>query len=1480
MAVKQSILAILFILTFMFSASFSANAIANNFNLTILSQQHDFTTHNVTIEIKNLQNINNNFNLQLLFSNLSFLPSQMKNVQIYELKSLNTSFPTPTTQLVEANSTYPKNITDFKYSKGCWNETKSEKVFPCNVTKITGTGVEWKMLASWKPTKMQLVNSEKNVSTSYGNINIAKSTSKCDADDFNTTLNCNGTKRFQITWETPVATSGSGWGSEGYYEVLDANTGISYDPPWGNITFTKRLEVNFTNPDSKDHLNERVMFHLGNNSDILKFTQASFQDIRITNRSGSAIPHQKVYYSQNDTRADALAWWINNTAGATVSYSIYFNSSTALDANSTLYTRYEFFENQSIYMNGGFTPFESDTGGLYRNTSTTHNITNVTSLSAGQSIAVGGGTGEFRHNGIASPSKDVNGSFIISWWQMINSTNSFVNGIQQTTGPNVWGLVTDAGGAIAILNGSNGINNYVITPHNITANTWNWFELEKNDTGEYYWFANTTGKFFLGADTALSENYSNVVFGIQGGGTGGPLFEDFLIQQNVAGFGAQYNEYPIGSYMTLGPLENVTACQTISATQNITATNSINNAGNAQCIIIDAPNVIYDCASYTVDGTDAGSSIGFNVSSRADNTTIRNCIVRDWAEGIQTNARNTVLDNITALSNTAEGIFFGNNPQASGGLVTSSNISNNVQGINDRGSTTNIINTSIDANGLDGLIFTSKNVATANYVRARWNGRSGISSSGGSGHTVINSIMTGNDRYGWEASGATGEVSYNNTYQNNIWGGVMFVTGSTISTFVNQTFQSNTYWDLNLTNTAGGVDLINLDFTGHSNITIQHGLSISIKNISVGGIPANPSNDYVAIGQWLNITNVSGTATLYINMTYLASDIPAGFAEGNLSWAKYNGTAWQNLTSNFANTYGVDTVNNVVWANITNFTGQMGGVVFAPLVNNISIAAAGIVNVTNISYVAPTEANITYKNFNWIQINVTAQNFTNITISVFNSSGLFNTSYSTVSAFYVNVTNMPSGNYTFNATATNSSNGQVSTDTRLIVIDTILPTAISFVSPTPNNQTDQNWNNTFVNITATDINLANNMSVTFFNSSGFFNTTNVTAIPTGSINFFQYNFTDMRDGNYSYNGTVYDKAGNVNFTETRQIIIDTALTNIDFGTLTDTNQSRLNRNFVQINISSYDINLANLTITVYNSAGLYNETTRSSVTSMFLNFTGIADGNYTFNGTATDKANNRNYTTLRQVLVDTVLPIPLFIGQTEANNTGKNVSFVLVNVSTTEINLANISITLYNETGLMNTSVSTVSPFFMNFTALNVDGNYTFNATATDIVNNINYSVTRFVILDRIRPNFINLSLPTPDNQSTISGTVTLNVSANDTNIRNITIYMNGTNALASCTATPCSFSWNTNTIGNGNVTLNATVTDVADNMNSSETRVFVINNVATPSGGGGGGGGITISPPKIAAVIKEQVTSFKKDWLWILLIIIGIWVLNKKKKN
>jgi len=530
-----------------------------------------------------------------------------------------------------------------------------------------------------------------------------------------------------------------------------------------------------------------------------------------------------------------------------------------------------------------------------------------------------------------------------------------------------------------------------------------------------------------------------------------------------------------------------------------------------------------------------------------------------------------------------------------------------------------------------------------------------------------------------------------------------------------------------------------------------------------------------------------------------------------------------------------------------------------------------------INFTNPTETSgITLANRNNIVVNVTANdtNLANITINLYNSTGLVNSTTSSTSPLFLNFTNLINGIYFFNATAADSANNRNSTETRNVTIfyDIISP----FVSVVYPQNTTYNVNVSALNYSYSDTNpnkcwYSTNLGVT-----------NSTPAVNAGVNF-----TGITSIEGSNTWTLYcnDSNGYLN-SSSKTFAKDTIYPTINFTSPTETNGTTLlTRNNIIVNVTANDTNLANVTINLYNSTGLVNSTTKTALP-YFVNFTNLANTIYYFNASATDYANSINSTETRRVNVsyDNIPPvISIYSPQNTTysnrtilvnftadsyqalwfNNGTANISYTTVNYtnagegSNTFVfyandsagNLNSTSVTFdvdttyptisivspasganyTNATQLVNISTSGASyTWFFNGTGNETytgevyrtygQGSNTLYAYANDSAGNLNSTSATFFV-DSIKP-IVGFVSPTPANNSILSqNNIPVNISVNETNLDKVVLRLYNSTALINTTISSLSnlFVSFTN-LANGIYYINATANDTLGNENSTST--------------------------------------------------------------
>ena len=431
-----------------------------------------------------------------------------------------------------------------------------------------------------------------------------------------------------------------------------------------------------------------------------------------------------------------------------------------------------------------------------------------------------------------------------------------------------------------------------------------------------------------------------------------------------------------------------------------------------------------------------------------------------------------------------------------------------------------------------------------------------------------------------------------------------------------------------------------------------------------------------------------------------------------------NGTMDYNSLTNIANRSVMFYQNNTIESYVTcqDVVGWNG----SSVKSNVSI-------IINLSIIPFMPINNTFSNTSEVNIsaNYSGLNLSNATLYIYNQTGgLYNNTFynltdqtngtlSTIVSFF-------DGIFTWFWNIINIFDNTVQSDNYTLLVDTITPT-ISFTSIT----TSAGFitiNTIMANISRQDTNL-NYSIINLYNSTGLHN----------SSNNITFNFTNLPDGIYNLNASVYDNVSHINNTETRQITIDGSYPSISFTPITTSGYKTTNS--IIANITAYDFTLNYTIINLYNSTGLHNSSDSFNIT-----FTNLPDGIYNLNATIVDNTTRRNNTETRQIIIDTNLVYAVNITQvTPPNNTySSNLSWNISMNYSSGSNLSNATLHIFNATGEINQTffnlsgtkngiISTIFDF--------ISGVYSWFFEIFNIIGNVNYTENRTLTLDVELPN-------------------------------------------------------------------------------------------------------------------------------------------------
>ncbi len=585
------------------------------------------------------------------------------------------------------------------------------------------------------------------------------------------------------------------------------------------------------------------------------------------------------------------------------------------------------------------------------------------------------------------------------------------------------------------------------------------------------------------------------------------------------------------------------------------------------------------------------------------------------------------------------------------------------------------------------------------------------------------------------------------------------------------------------------------------------------------------------------------------NDTYWGSDTTFRV---NVSYTEIN---FGNVTFNLLNSSNVNingTKFNGSSNRAMNFTGLAEGVyrlnvtVVDSATNvNTSEQRTFTIDTTRPLITYETNINSLTNNTNWSQatfyvnVSYTETNFDNVTFNLLNSSSanINGTKFNGSTNRAINFSGLADGIYRLNVTVVDLANNSNTSEQRTFTIDTTRPLITFEENGLVNPANDTYWGSdtTFrVNVSYTETNF-DNVTFNLLNSSS----ANINGTKFNGSTNRAINFSGLDDGVYRLNVTVVDTANNTN-TSQRTFTIDTTRPLITYETNINslTNNTNWSQATFYVNVSYTETNFDNVTFNLLNSSSAnINGTKFNGSTNRAINFSGLADGIYRLNVTVVDLANNSNTSEQRTFTIDTTRPLITFEENglvNPANDTywGSDTTF-RVNVSYTETNFDNVTFNLLNSSSanINGTKFNGSTNRAINFSGLD-DGVYRLNVTVVDTANNSNTSDQRTIRIDTTNPLVNHTTGSVINNTNLTVASIFVNYTVTETNLANITFVVsnasNGSQIFNTSTLfTTDRLFMNYTVNGDGNYTLNVTVTDTLNHRNMTVNRFVTVDLVA-----------------------------------------------------
>lgn len=242
---------------------------------------------------------------------------------------------------------------------------------------------------------------------------------------------------------------------------------------------------------------------------------------------------------------------------------------------------------------------------------------------------------------------------------------------------------------------------------------------------------------------------------------------------------------------------------------------------------------------------------------------------------------------------------------------------------------------------------------------------------------------------------------------------------------------------------------------------------------------------------------------------------------------------------------------------------------------------------------------------------------------------------------------------------------------------------------------------------------------------------NITMTRINDTNFGHIN-TSIADGFYVAKFYANDTLGNLNSTESISFNINTTAAQIAYNPPTENSGVFKSKNSIEINVTGI-INplLDTLVIRLYNSTNSQINSSTTSTSQNYINFSNLIDGIYYYNATRISLLNGNISLETRNITLDSTKPNLSIISPNESSAFGTNTSLTL-NFSASDLNLQSC---WYNLDNAQNITIPC-----SNTTFNASDGAHLLNLFANDSAGNIEHKQRNFSIV--LGPPLISISAP------------------------------------------------------------------------------------------------------------------------------------------
>ncbi|WP_136526864.1 Ig-like domain-containing protein [Geomonas ferrireducens] len=321
---------------------------------------------------------------------------------------------------------------------------------------------------------------------------------------------------------------------------------------------------------------------------------------------------------------------------------------------------------------------------------------------------------------------------------------------------------------------------------------------------------------------------------------------------------------------------------------------------------------------------------------------------------------------------------------------------------------------------------------------------------------------------------------------------------------------------------------------------------------------------------------------------------------------------------------------------------------------------------------------------------------------------------------------------------------------------------------------------------------------------------------------YSWNTSGLTPGSYTLMTKAYDAAGNIGQSQSVTVNVANDLT-APTVSLTSPGNNMTVSGSVNIAASASD-NVGVSRVEFYLNNVLLSATNMSPYAYAW-NSKNVANGVYTLTAKAYDAAGNLGLSQALTINVSNDLTAPSV--SLASPLSGSTVSGTVAVTANASDNVGVSKVEFYRN-NVLQATVAT-APYSYNWDTKTVtNGSYTLTAKAYDAAGNVSVSQSSSVNVSNAVPDTIapTVSITSPSNNSTVSGTVAISASASDNvGVTKVNIYVGG-QLMTSLTTAPYNYAWDTTKMTNNSVyAVTAIAYDAAGNQKQASNVYVTVKN-------------------------------------------------------